>query len=744
MQMDVKKEQRMEQHSQQNQETLQQQSLQTVCGRDAGCVLELDTNWRFGGRLLSKDKALAADYFAWAKVSLPHTWNALDGEDGDNKYDRTQYWYHREFYITPEQENKSIYLEFTGANTTTAVYVNGTLAGEPHRGGYTAFRYPITSLVKPGKNVLDVSVDNRQDEAIAPISGDFNMYGGLYRSVYLIAVDKVHVDLDQQGSSGVFLTTESMRSREIPEHLGEFEVKADIVNESDTEKSIEVVVSIIGENAPKPLLEKKVIPAHRKVSFEKKCQVEHPVLWEGVQKAHGTQNAGYQYHVLIEIRENGCVVDYVKEKFGFRYFWIENSSEKQMENGFFLNGVPYPLRGINRHSCRAGIGNAMTKEQHNLDMEIIKELGANTIRLCHYPHSDYFYDLCDDNGLVVWTEIPLVNMIGTAPDFETVTRQQLTELIYQQYNRPSIIFWGIENEIGNGTSLFEATAHPQVALAKKLLYRLDTLVKQLDTTGRYTTQAVNRDFAMNQNRPELVNTEFETNVGWKSDVIAWNVYPGWYPDENFYGTFEEVVERKSAKDSRAFALSEYGWGANPQQHELYPELEKNGLTAGGAWHPEEYQNLRSEEAVAYINQNPQIWATYCWVLFDFAVDARNEGGQTALNDKGLVTADRRTKKDSFYLYKANWNRRESFVYLTSRRYINRNTAKTYIKVYSNCNTVQLTLNSSSLGKMQDKGNGIFLLENLKLCHGKNTVQVEGKDSTGRVCCTDECIWYLDC
>ena len=259
---------------------------------------------------------------------------------------------------------------------------------------------------------------------------------------------------------------------------------------------------------------------------------------------------------------------------GFRYFWIDSQDNGESGEGFFLNGQKFPLRGVNRHSYLKGVGSAMTEEQHKNDMEIIKELGVNTIRLCHYPQTDYFYDLCDENGIIVWTEIPLVNEVRATDEFKNITKQQLTELIMQQFNRPSVCFWGLENEIGNGQSLTNATANENLASAKRTMYELDTLAKELDKTGRYTTQALNRDYGMDQNKPDSVNTEFDTNIGWKSDIVAWNIYPGWYPDANFYGTFDDVMKRKTALDSRSMGISEYGWGGNVNQHEANPVLRR--------------------------------------------------------------------------------------------------------------------------------------------------------------------------
>ena len=322
-----------------------------------------------------------------------------------------------------------------------------------------------------------------------------------------------------------------------------------------------------------------------------------------IPKIQTKKNVGYSYKVTLTLKENGTFIDEVSDKIGFRYFYIDSSNNGESGEGFFLNGKKYPLRGVNRHSCLAGVGSAMTEGQHDQDMEIMKELGINTVRLCHYPHTDYFYDLCDENGIIVWTEIPLVNIPGSAASFEDVTKAQLTELIKQQYNRPSVCFWGLENEIGNGTSLTNATANAQVKKAKQLMFNLDGLAHTLDTTERYTTQAVNRDYSMDNNDPDSVNKNFENNIGWKSDTVAWNIYPGWYPDANFYGTFDDVMKRKTALDSRSMGISEYGWGANVNQHEANPELGKNDLTSGGKWHPEEYQNKRNTLLTATLRQD---------------------------------------------------------------------------------------------------------------------------------------------
>jgi len=716
--------------------------IQTACGRDNTYVTEIDGNWQFGGENLSDTDELKADYTTWNTVTIPHTRNDKDGEDGGGNYQRAKYWYHKEITITSEQLNKNLYIEFLGSNTQTTLYVNGKKTGDTHKGGYTAFRYDIGSLLKEGTNTLDVCVDNTYTQTIAPISGDFNMYGGIYRRVYLIAVDDVHIDLEKHGSSGLVLKTGNMRSKERPSDLGKFDIEATLINDSDQDKTVTVTVTVTGNNAPAPITKTITIPAGKSEEFKEACTVSNPTLWEGIRYEKGADNSnvGYQYEVALEIKEGSTILDKVTDKLGFRYFWIDSQENGESGEGFFLNGEKFPLRGVNRHSYLKGIGSAMTEQQHQADMDIIKELGVNTIRLCHYPQTDYFYDLCDQNGIIVWTEIPVVNEVRATEEFKNITKQQLTELISQQYNRPSICFWGLENEIGNGQSLTDGTGNKDLASAKQTMFELDALAKTLDTTGRYTTQAVNRDYSMDQNKPDSVNTDFETNVGWKSDIVAWNIYPGWYPDANFYGTFDDVMKRKTALDSRSMGISEYGWGANVNQHEENPKLGVNGLDAGGKWHPEEYQNLMNEEALAYINTHDELWGTYYWVMFDFAVDSRNEGGQPALNDKGLVTADRQIKKDSFYLYKANWNKKDSFTYITSRRYTKRETSSTNIKVYSNCENVALYINDNKIGDMTPKGNGVFLYENAPLSVGNMTIKTVGTNAGDTTEYTDTCTW----
>ena len=703
---------------------------QTACGRSTEYVMDLSDGWRFGGK---GEDASAEDYDdgLWTHVNLPHTWNKADGADGGNDYVRSTFWYRKDLDIDETFAGKRVYLEFLGANQKTDLYVNGRhirLCGSSeytHEGGYTAFRYDLTDELREGRNTIAARVNNERDEKIAPIEADFNMYGGIYRRVYLIVVDSVHIDLSDGGSSGLFLTTPNVRSKERPDDFGTLNIRARIVNKGGESRTITATAHIEGDNAPEDIVRTFTVPAGGSAAFDADTYIIDPHLWKGIDYSGKTDNSdvGYRYTVTLTLSDGEKTIDAVSDKAGFRHFYVDK------ETGFYLNGESYPLRGVNRHQFKEGMGSAITEKEHEEDIEIIMELGANTVRLCHYPQTDYFYELCDQNGIILWTEIPLVNKVGVADGFAETTKKQLVELIRQQYNRPSIFFWGLENEVADN-------ARSSIITAKTLLSELDDLVHEEDRTGRYSTQAIHHDEPMDQNDPSNLADDGAL-MGWKSDLLGRNVYTGWY--SRYQGTtFESFVNSKAAQDSRPLALSEYGWGGSTEQHELYPELGKDGLAADSNWHPEEYQSLMHETAIAYINTHDFLWGTYVWSMFDFDVDKRDEGSRVAQNDKGLVSNDRKTKKDSFYLYKANWDKREPFVHFTSARYTERTSARTYVKVYSNCDRVKLYKNGEWTGDMASMGNGIFLLEDMSLDIGENKLRAVG-EMDGKNC-EDTCIW----
>ncbi|MDR0370898.1 MAG: glycoside hydrolase family 2 protein [Prevotellaceae bacterium] len=631
-------------------------------------------------------------------VNLPHTWNALDGQDG-NDYLRAVGVYRKTLAWDDRFEGKRIYIEFLGANMQATCLVNGKSAGT-HKGGYTAFRFDITDLLQRGDNTVEVQVDNRYSEEIAPLSADFTFFGGLYRAVHLIVVDPVHVDLLDSGANGLYLTT-----TDVSEKSAGLEIRATIVNTSDRPATVglQAVVSsptafdavrstgqpVFGAadvtSGGKPiatLTEKVTIPANSAYTFKKQTTVDSPRLWNG--KADP-----YRYRVDFTVSDNGMTLDEISDHVGFRYFSVTK------DGGFFLNGTSYPLRGVNRHQDRKDRGNALTEKEQNEDFALIYEMGANAVRLAHYPHDPYFYDLCDRYGLVVWAEIPFVNNVGKAATFADVTKQQLSELIRQQYNRPSIVFWGLENEVAEK---YDSVARPLIAALNELAHKEDPT--------RLTTQAINHD----------------TGEGWASDLIARNHYPGWYSDNTMW----QSLPRFNTVD-RPLGISEYGAGGSINHHETTPKRPKHN----GEWHPEEYQSFVHEQDLIAISQSPYLWGTFLWNMFDFAADNRHEGDRAGMNDKGLVTYDRKVKKDSYFLYKANWNV-EPVVYIAGRRHTERKEATTSVTVYSNCDRVELFINGVSQGTIgrQDVLCGIFRWESVALNPGENSISAKGRNASG--------------
>jgi beta-galactosidase/beta-glucuronidase len=625
-------------------------------------------------------------------VTLPHTWNALDAQDGGKNYLRTEAWYHKSLQWDKNFQGKRIFLEFLGANMQAECFVNGSSVGV-HKGGYTAFRFDITDRLVKGENKIAVKVDNRFSEEIAPLSADFSFFGGLYRKVFLIVAEPVHVDLTDCGASGLYLTTTNVSAQS-----AELEIRAKVVNTSSRSQKLTLqadLQSTPDKHALKTLAETITIPANGVYEFKKKITVENPHLWNGKEDP-------YRYAVDFTIKEKSKIIDKVSDYVGFRYF----SATKE---GFFLNGNPYPLRGVNRHQDRKDMGNAITEREHYEDFELIYRMGANAIRLAHYPHAPYFYELCDQYGIIVWAEIPFVNNVGTAPTFAEVTKNQLRELIRQQYNRPSICFWSLQNEV----------AEKYDSIMQPLTKELNDVAHAEDPT-RYTVQAVNHSKAEK----------------WASDLIARNAYPGWYRTSN--ERLKDVMDKPTPFD-RPLAISEYGAGGSIYQHETIPVRPKHN----GDWHPEEYQSKVHEDAMIDITASPNIWGTFVWNMFDFAADNRAEGDHHGINDKGLVTHDRKTLKDSYYIYKVNWNSNPE-LYIASRRHNIRKENTTPVTIYSNCRTVELFVNGISQGKKQKDAVqcGIFRWDNIELQTGNNIISTIAITPDGKTL-QDEVKWAVD-
>ena len=562
-------------------------------------------------------------------VDLPHTWNARDGQDGGNDYWRGTCIY-RTHFAAPQFNIAShqVWIQFDGVNASAHVVLNGSPVCN-HDGGYSTFRANITELLRD-ENELTVEVDNSKNDRVYPQKADFTFYGGIYRDVSLMVVSKNHFTLDYFGGPGIRITPTVQGADASVQvttwHDGEGEVSIELLdaagNTVATGKGPDITLTIFN--------------AH---------------LWNGVKDP-------YLYSCKARLVVNGTVEDETTTRFGVRSFKVDP------KKGFFLNGKSYPLHGVSRHQDRKGLGNAITREMHDEDMALIKEIGANTIRLAHYQHDQYFYDLCDEVGMVVWAEIPYIS--EHMPNGRENTISQMKELIVQNYNHPCIVCWGVSNEITISTK------------DKKDMLdnhrQLNDLCHEMDKT-RLTTLAC---YAMCGpfNRSAHI-----------TDMVSWNLYLGWYVpglflNDLWMGFFHLCFP------NRPFGYSEYGAEGMPNLHSTHPHRGD---------HTEEYQAKYHEYMLRCFKRHPWMWATHVWNMFDFAADARDQGGEPGMNHKGLVTFDRKTKKDSFYLYKAWWSD-EAFVHICSKRFVERTGSTATVKVYSNQSTVALYVNGNKVGE----------------------------------------------
>ena len=567
-------------------------------------------------------------------VNLPHSWNAVDGMDGGNDYFRGYCVYHKTLKKADLPAADLYYLEIRGANASADVYAGGTKLAH-HDGGYSTWRVNLTEKIADETEIAIV-VENTVNETVYPQMADFTFYGGIYRDVNLIAVSKSHFDLDYYGGTGLMITPS------VEGQNANVEVKVFVKDLTPAQK---LVYTIYDKEENEVA---KIESNETTVNFS----LENVHLWNG-------RKDPYLYCCEVEIVENGEVIDNVCSRFGCRTFKIDP------ENGFILNGKEYPLRGVSRHQDRWGVGNALLPEHHKEDMDLICEMGATTIRLAHYQHDQYFYDLCDERGLVIWAEIPYISR--HMPTGRENTISQMKELITQNYNHASIVVWGLSNEISIGGSNEDLLENHRI---------LNDLCHEMDKTRLTTIAAVSM---CKMDDPYLQIP----------DVVSYNHYFGWYGgDTTMNGPWFDKFHAKHP--NIPIGCSEYGCEAlnwhtsNPRQGD----------------YTEEYQAFYHEELIKQLFTRKYMWATHVWNMFDFGADARAEGGENGQNHKGLVTIDRKYKKDSFYAYKA-WlvsPEEDPFVHLCGKRYIDRVEDVTKVTVYSNLPEVELFVNGESIGK----------------------------------------------
>lgn len=578
----------------------------------------------------------------WNLVNLPHTWNGIDGQDGGGDYYRGKCCYCKTFSKSDLPEAQRYFLEIQGANASADVVLNGKSLCH-HDGGYATFRVDLTDALE-SENLLSILVDNGPSETVYPQVADFTFYGGLYRNVNMICVPEAHFDLTYYGGPGIQVTP--------------------TMDGADAKVAVTVYIT---DRKPEHTVRYTLFNAAGTViaSYEGGANANFRIprvhLWNG-------KKDPYLYSVRGELMENGTVLDTVQTRFGCRSFAIDP------ERGFILNGREYPLRGVSRHQDRWEIGNALLPEHHREDMDLICELGATTIRLAHYQNDQYFYDLCDERGLIVWAEIPYIS--SHMPGGRANTVSQMTELIVQNYNHPSIVVWGLSNEI-----TMRGASDPDLLENHRIL---NDLCHALDKT-RLTTLVALSTCSMNE---EYIHIP---------DVVSYNHYFGWYGgDTDMNGPWFDKFHKKYP--DTPIGCSEYGAEAlnwhtsNPQQGD----------------YTEEYQAHYHEELIRQLFPRKYIWATHVWNMFDFGCDARNEGGENGQNHKGLVTIDRKYKKDAFYAYKA-WLSDEPFVHICGKRYVDRVEDVTKVTVYSNQPKVELLANGVSLG-IQERADHFFYFE----------------------------------
>jgi beta-galactosidase len=650
----------------------------------------IDTGWKHLRMDSSGASTAAFDDSSWASVTLPHTWNASDGQDGGSNYYRGIGWYRRHYTPPASAAGKRIFLQFDGANIVAVVYVNGTMVGT-HRGGCSRFRFDVTATMVPGSdNVIAVMVSNTAVADVAPLNADFTFFGGLYRDVHVLITEPVHVDALDFGSSGLYVNPTNVSAASAT--LG---TSVRVRNDQTAAQAVTVdtvVVRADGSVATR-LSATGNLPAGATQLMSASAAFPNPHLWNGVADP-------YLYTVYAEVRVGGAVTDLVSAPLGFRFYGVDAAQ------GFSLNGQYLDLHGVNRHQDRLNMGWAITNAQHDEDMALIRELGANVVRLSHYQQAEYFHDLADRAGIVLWAEIPLVNDITDSAAFISNARQQLTELIRQNYNHPSVLFWGIGNEQ-------RADNTP----TNTLLTALNTLAHQEDP-NRLTTYA-------------QCCTSDTGGLPAHTDVVGYNTYYGWYVGTaDQFGAWADNLHAQ--RPTWKIGISEYGAGAGITQHADNPARPD----PYGSPHPEEWQNLVHESHWKQMKTRRYLWSKMIWNMFDFAVDSRNEGDTPGRNDKGLVSYDRRTRKDAFFWYKANWTT-APFVYIASRRFTPRTTATVPVKVYSNMDSVSLSVNGAVIGSSTG-ADRIFTWSNVALQAGANTIAATG--TSGAVTATDTVTW----
>lgn len=629
------------------------------------------------------------------EINIPHTFN-LDALSGKPDYYRGMSNYYKPVDIPSEWKNKKVFIRFKGSNQTTDLYIGGKHVG-CHKGGYTAFTWDITPYLTFGaQNFIWARVTNALNLDVMPLLGDFNMYGGIYRDVDILVVPKIHISLEDYGSSGVYI-----EPKEVSDASASFTVRAMIKGAAKESADVKVLI----RNAEGTVIDSAIRSIKMRDAgdqeFTAAFTIENPHLWNStidpyLYRAEVTVTSkATATNTQIRRQTSKIETDQVTENFGLRYFSVDK------DNQFMLNGKPFRIQGVGKHQDWAMLGNAIFPENHQRDVQWMLDMGVNAVRLAHYPQDPYLISLCDKAGIIVWSEIPFVGPGGyrdkgfnDSESFKNNGKQQLREMIRQLYNHPSILFWGLFNEVT------QRGDDPLIYIRE-----LNEICKDEDPT-RITVAASNQDGELN----------------FVTDLIGFNTYLGWYGGTpNDIDRWGSTLRRDWSK--LKVGISEYGAGASIYQHS--DTLSRPVPTS--YWHPEQWQTFFHREHWKTIVSKNYFWGTFIWAMFDFGAAHRTEGLEPGINDKGLVTFDRRVAKDAFYFYKANWNKNDQFVYISERRWERREKLAQNITIFSNQPSVELTVNGAIVSTLQNDGLGTFSWKNIQLKQGANTILATSTD-----------------
>lgn len=657
-------------------------------------VINLNDNWSFSA---GWNNTASVDN-PQLSVSIPHTWN-LDALTGNPNYQRQMGNYLRQFDLPKEWQNeKELYLRFKGVNQTAEIYVNGKRVGK-HKGGYTAFGFNITSLVKyDSRNILWVRVSNVTDLDVMPLTGDFNIYGGVYRDVELIATPKTHFSHTEYATKGI-----KIRPYKVTQNSAKIRVETKVDGIIGQFVNLTLKVKDAEGNTLKDSNQRLKIGASGSSVIDWWTEIESPILWNGTINPYlyrleaivsadlDSDNKTSKSKNSVEVQKDSIAID-----FGVRYYEVDKN------NQFLLNGESYPIKGVTRHQDKALVGNALHPVDHIQDLKLMQEMGVNAVRLTNYPQDEFFIELCDRAGIIVWSELPFLGPgryrdsgFNESLDFQENGIEQLEEMISQQYNHPSVMFWGLYNELsqrGNDPAQY--------------VKELNGIAKEMDPY-RLTTAASNQDGELNF-ITDLIG--FNQNIGWDgvgvpSDLDTWS-----------------TAVRRDFPELKV-ALSQYGAGSNIYQHQdslVKPEV-------NSSFHPQEWQCYYHEEYLRVIGSKKAFWGTFAEAMFDYGDASYKFGESNGVNNKGFITFDRANKKDVFYLYKANWNKDDKFVYITGNNHYRRSSLEQDVKVYSNCQEVSLRVNGEDMGAEKGDELGVFIFKGCKLKSGRNVIEALSTD-----------------